>query len=69
MKLGAYTVFRTPHIIAAAYAGVDLSLERVEREHIERVLQAVNGSLPAAAKLLRVSRRSLERRGYRSSPE
>jgi len=67
MKLGDYTVRRTPHIVAAAYAGVDLSLARVERDHIERVLRAINGNLTAAAKLLRVSRRCLERKGYRSS--
>lgn len=67
MGFGDYTVRRTPHIITAALANVDLSLKTAERTHIERVIAACHGSLPAAAKLLRISRRSLERMGYRSS--
>jgi ActR/RegA family two-component response regulator len=67
MKLGDYTMRRTPHIVAAALANVDLSLKTANRTHIERVIEACHGSLPAAAKLLQVSRRSLERMGYRSS--
>ncbi len=38
------------------------SLERVEWEHIQRVLHSVNGNVTLAAKLLGIHRRSLQRK-------
>lgn len=66
-KLGEYTSSRTPHIIVAALDGIDLSLVSAQRRYIEMIVALVGGSIPAAAKVLRVSRRFLERHGFRAS--
>lgn len=65
MKLGEYTKKRTPYIVAAALDDVDLSVRTAERRHIEKVMGLVGGNITLAARLLRLSRRSLERKGYR----
>ena len=64
MRLGEYTDRRIPYIIAAALAPVDLRLKTVERDYIRSVLDAVDGNLSVASKILGVNRRSLQRNGY-----
>ena len=44
--------------------GGDLSLAEVERRHIERVLRLAEGNKSAAAKILGVDRRTLQRKGF-----
>ncbi|MFC5300919.1 sigma-54-dependent transcriptional regulator [Azospira restricta] len=47
---------------APAIAGEELTLEEVERQHIQRVLAAVGGNKSEAARRLGVSRKTLERK-------
>jgi len=64
MKLGDYTNRRIPYIVAAALAPVDMRLKTQEDLYIRSVLEAANGNLSVAAKMLGVNRRMLQRRGY-----
>lgn len=41
-----------------------LSLEQVERRHIAAVLELLDGNKSAAARVLGVSRKTLQRKGY-----
>jgi DNA-binding protein Fis len=41
------------------------TLEEVEREHIQRVLETTRGNKTKAAKILGVDRRTLTRLGYK----
>lgn len=66
MALGDHIIRRLPHIIAASLSDVDLTMARVEKNHIEMVLRLVCGDLLVASRVLGMSRRSLERKGYRS---
>lgn len=50
------------HAAAPAVAGDGLDLETLQRRHILAVLESVGGDKARAAQLLRVSRRTLERR-------
>jgi transcriptional regulator with PAS, ATPase and Fis domain len=47
-----------------AEAGGPLDLDSVERSHIERVLEMTAGNKTAAARVLGVTRRTLQRRGF-----
>jgi Nif-specific regulatory protein len=47
-----------------AEAGGPLDLDSVERSHIERVLEMTAGNKTAAARVLGVTRRTLQRKGY-----
>jgi ActR/RegA family two-component response regulator len=51
--------------LEAAAAGVDLTLASTERDHIAMVLGLVRGDLSAAARMLGVNRRTLQRRKHR----
>jgi two-component system response regulator RegA len=54
---------------AAAEAQYPPSLERVEWEHIQRVLRDCDGNVSRAAKALRIHRRTLQRKlSYRPPP-
>ena len=44
--------------------GPDLDLEAVEHRHIEKVLELTGGNKSEAAKILGISRRTLQRKGY-----
>ena len=43
-------------------SGDDLQLESVEKQHILRILEQENGNKSAAARLLGISRKTLERK-------
>jgi transcriptional regulator with GAF, ATPase, and Fis domain len=49
---------------SAATAGEVLDLETLERRHIERVLELTDGNKSAAARLLGIDRRTLQRKGF-----
>jgi ActR/RegA family two-component response regulator len=44
--------------------GGPLDLDTLERRHIERVLEMTAGNKTAAARVLGVTRRTLQRKGY-----
>lgn len=48
-------------MIAEALVGVDLTLKTFQRRHIDMVLEIVKGNPVMAAKLLGISRRTMER--------
>jgi len=50
-----------PHVVP--------SLDRVEWEHIQRVMHSCSGNVSQAAKLLRIHRRSLQRKLRRHPPQ
>lgn len=53
--------------IVAAFKGTDLTVRTLVDAHIDRVLSMVDGNMSAAAKLLGLDRRSLQRRRSRST--
>lgn len=47
---------------SAPASASDLSLEKAVRDHIDRVLQIADGCVSEAARLLRIPRRTLQRK-------
>lgn len=52
--------------IVDAFKGTDLTLRTAKDEHIEKVMRLVDGNISAAAALLGINRRSLQRRACRA---
>jgi Nif-specific regulatory protein len=49
---------------SAGVEGGPLDLASVERRHIERVLETTGGNKTAAARVLGITRRTLQRKGF-----
>jgi len=52
----------TPVVVAAAVSPVPMSVERVEWEHIQRVLREHKGNISSTARALNMHRRTLQRK-------